>query len=399
MWFVLIPLLLIAIAGAVWFFTSRNRQPAALAPEPIRTTSVNDDSPEPPQDPAHASSWNQFVESSGSLVGDPPEPAAPVKTIVELPEALREFSMVPLSDLSEEQVDYLRKALQEIAVPSHTAQKLVSPEFLNNSGNQELTNLITLEPILAASVISKANSAFYGLSVPITSVPHAVNYLGINTVRNIALQFLLEQSFFSKDIHYKNHVQSIFEASSIASELCTRLAPRLGFTELGSASAQIVLGSIGVLAMLEVMPPESAIANWPLGMIGRTQFEQQATGTNAAIVGHILMERWNLPKPVIQNIDAMWSILVTPLEGEATPEGQMLALCYFCTWLAEGIIQKKIQDPDQINIKDPVYAELYHFQSYLAQAPLNRLPGLLQAADTRRILARLILTESGARTN
>ena len=399
MWFVLIALLLIAIAGAVWFFTRRTPVPLAPARPPARPAPVND-CPEPPQVPAHASSWNQFVESSGNEVGAPPaESAPPAKSAPELPEALREFRMVPLSDLSEEQVDYLRKALQEIDVPSHTAQKLVSPEFLNNSGNQELTNLITHEPLLAASVISKANSAFYGLSVPITSVPHAVNYLGINSVRNIALQFLLEQSFYSKDIHYKNHVQSIFEASSIASELCTRLAPRLGFTELGSASAQIVLGSIGLLAMLEVMPPESAIANWPLGMIGRTQFEQQATGTNAAIVGHILMERWNLPKPVIENIDAMWSVLVTPLEGEAAPERQMLALCYFCTWLAEGILQKKITDPDQLNIQDPAHAELFYFQTYLAQPPLNRLPALLQAADTRRILARLILTESGARTD
>ena len=60
---------------------------------------------------------------------------------------------------------------------------------------EEMGNIISTDPPLSAEVLRIINSAFYGLPSKITSVFHAINLLGINTVKNLALSFSLVKKF------------------------------------------------------------------------------------------------------------------------------------------------------------------------------------------------------------
>jgi len=60
---------------------------------------------------------------------------------------------------------------------------------------QEIGKIISTDPPLSAEVLKIVNSAFYGLPSKVTTVSHAINLLGINTVKNLALSFSLVKNF------------------------------------------------------------------------------------------------------------------------------------------------------------------------------------------------------------
>src|SRR4051812_9548641 len=59
----------------------------------------------------------------------------------------------------------------------------------------DLANVIQTDPALTGRILRFANSSFYSLSRNVTSIETAVAVLGVNAVKNIALSFILAQSF------------------------------------------------------------------------------------------------------------------------------------------------------------------------------------------------------------
>ena len=59
----------------------------------------------------------------------------------------------------------------------------------------KISEIISADAPLSAKVLRVVNSPFYGLSNKITSVHQAIVYLGLNTVKNLALSFSLLKGF------------------------------------------------------------------------------------------------------------------------------------------------------------------------------------------------------------
>jgi len=52
---------------------------------------------------------------------------------------------------------------------------------------KDLVNIIGKDPVVTVKVLRVVNSAYYGLSTRMTSIDHAVVFLGFNTIKNLAL--------------------------------------------------------------------------------------------------------------------------------------------------------------------------------------------------------------------
>ena len=63
----------------------------------------------------------------------------------------------------------------------------------------EISEIISLDAPLSAKVLKMVNSPFYGLANKITSVHQAMVYLGLNTVKNLALSFSVIKTFEDKN--------------------------------------------------------------------------------------------------------------------------------------------------------------------------------------------------------
>ena len=299
------------------------------------------------------------------------------------------FTLLGVEELEADELARLRARLANIDMPPRAVEQLISPEFMADASPRELTELLTCEPVLAGKIIGRVNSPFYGLTVPIVSVAHAITYLGVNIVRNMALQFCLEQAFESKDPELRRYHAQLLDVGSIAVTLVEALAPKLGIRDVGAASTQTVLSFLGDFIVPQLSPQYSAIRHWPLGLIERTTAEQFSLGVNAMLVGQLLMETWQLPASIAEDVRDMHRVVVTQAPDALDERGARLALCYACARLAESIELGQITDVGQIDIADPRVAEFFQLQGYLARRPLAQLPGLFVSSEFRRVLARL----------
>lgn len=395
---ILILAVAVAVAAALWLALRPGpRQPVRRRPSP-QSHAAPPGAPTAEKVAAKATLNEDMLPAIAAILAEGPS----ALDAAMMPAMLQGFRLSTPDDMDPLQREELAARLAVIPLPPRSIQQLISPDFLANAATREFTELVTREPLLSAKVISRVNSAFYGLASPIVSVAHAVTYLGMNTVRNLALQFTLEQAFASDDPALQEFHAQLFDAGAIAADLTAMLAPRLGLRDVGAASTQTVLTFLGDFAMPSLLPPRSAIDHWQLGLFERTTNEQFKLGANAMIVGQLLMQSWDLPATVRDDLADIHRVLVTPAGEKISAHETRIALCYACARLAERIVLGRVQDPADLNLQGAGAAEFHHLQSYLAHPPLARLSHYLQGADIKRTVARMITVvtrgrESGLR--
>src|SRR6188474_300065 len=92
----------------------------------------------------------------------------------------------------------VRKLLQdEVNLPSppSIAIRILEVVRRDNFSFVELAHVIQTDPALTGRVLRVANSGFYSLSRNVTNIETAVAVMGVNAVKNIALSFILAQTF------------------------------------------------------------------------------------------------------------------------------------------------------------------------------------------------------------
>ena len=90
----------------------------------------------------------------------------------------------------------------------------------------KITNILSKDPSLTAKILGLINSAFYNLPTKVTSISHAVQLLGINAVKKVALSFSLVRSFpqrnkgtFDYQAFWKNSLLSAVSCRLIAEKI------------------------------------------------------------------------------------------------------------------------------------------------------------------------------------
>jgi HD-like signal output (HDOD) protein len=232
----------------------------------------------------------------------------------------------------------------------------------------------------------------------IVSVQHAINFLGINAVRAVAMRFLVEESYRTETPSLQSLYARIWDAGMMGSEISSLLCQRLGFAEVGACTTITVLSFVGDFAVLTLLPPEVALETWEHGLLERTRAQQDSLGFNAVVAGHLLLQQWGLPPGIVSGVERVGFMLDTPAETPASPETCRLALCYASARLGECIAMGRARDLSQLSLSPERQPELAHLQGYLCQPPLARLEEILQSQDVRNALARMINAAEKTRT-
>lgn len=282
--------------------------------------------------------------------------------------ALARFTMIDAGDLTHQNSTRLRVAAAGAAAPPRVMGELLSPQLLADGNIAELAEVIGSEPMLAAKVVATVNTPFFGLRSPIFSVTHAINFLGRNVVRNIALQMLGGESFKTSDPELQKIHKGIRDAGMIGSDLCFRLAQSLRLPEPGALSTQTLLSFFGDFAISTMLPVEDVRANWAAGMLARTQAEQRALGINANVIGTLTMQEWELPASVIEAVQDVDRILVTPPEHLPKDRASRAALCYASARIGEMAAFGDLSGLSDFDFSAQECAD-YHFLNLYLEAP------------------------------
>ncbi len=355
---------------------------ALIAPRRHRKSPAPASRAAPPRRPAVATDTG---------AGPAPEPPATTAPSVEepLPPALVTFWLAEEHEILPDRCAHIAEQLRRVVMPPRGVQRFMTTDIMAGNASRELAELVMSEPRLAAKVLGRANSPFYGLQMPITSVPHAITYLGMNAVRSMALSFLLEESFTADDPQLRQYYDRVWDAGLFASELCSLLAGRLGFGDAGALCTQTVLSFLGDLAAPALLG-EQATRVRELGLLERLRFEQETIGASAVLLGTIMMREWGLPPAIIDAVAAAGRVLVTPASQLPPALAARAGLAFACARIGEGIAHQRIEHVEQIDLNTDDAPELHHLQGYLRLPALVRLPEQLHTPEVRLAMMRMI---------
>lgn len=148
---------------------------------------------------------------------------------------------------------------------------------------QEVMKIIMADQILTAKILRVANSAYYGFSNQVTSLQHAIVYMGFGTMLNIVTAYSLNKIAAQNN----NEVRNILRHSLMCAYLAKKIGAAVGFDE-EEAFVCGLLHDIGKTILLTLM------AEFEMPGETRERFIQN----HHPQTGSLLTIKWKLPEVV-----------------------------------------------------------------------------------------------------
>jgi putative nucleotidyltransferase with HDIG domain len=212
---------------------------------------------------------------------------------------------VELSALTPELERKLGTAVERMPAFPRAVQKILELTRNINCLPKELVGVIEKDPVMTMKILKVINSAYYGLPSKITSVGQSVVYLGINTIKNLALGFaavgiLPRMNAAGFDVQrYLLHSLVVGGASR---QLATQFAK--GEADPGDCYIAGLLHDFGKVVFAQFLAEEfrAALAHGIEHSIPLHEAEKLVIGVDHGLVGAMLAKRWAFPDHLVDCI-------------------------------------------------------------------------------------------------
>lgn len=124
--------------------------------------------------------------------------------------------------LTHQQQSYiLKKFVDSMPAFSPATAKILQLANQMNTPANEIVAAIRLDPVLTGKVLQLVNSAYFSLAQKITSLNRALVYLGINTIKNLALSTAVMEAFETKNQDLSKMISPTWR-HSLATAVCAK---------------------------------------------------------------------------------------------------------------------------------------------------------------------------------
>lgn len=200
------------------------------------------------------------------------------------------------------------------------------------SSMQDVADVVSLDPALAARLLRIANSAYYGLPSQIDTISRAVNMLGIQQIHDLTLATSIAQAFEGLPNEMMD-MSTFWYRSVMCGFLARELGKLSGQRNLESLFVRGLLLDIGHLILYSRFPDEcrQALAESADDLVRLYQHERRLIGCDANQVGQELMKTWKLPASFVES----FTHLQRPDESETL--AKEIALLHIAAWITHGL--------------------------------------------------------------
>lgn len=232
--------------------------------------------------------------------------------------------------------EQLFRAVDRMPAFPKSVQRVLALTADSECSPKDLVEVIKHDPIFTLKILKVVNSPYIGLVQKITSIHQATVYLGLNTLKNIALN-LATIGTLPRD-NKAGFDMNEFWAHSLAT---ASVSQRVGALYPGLAAEPEDLFSTGLLhdvgkVVFALYMPEDykrALALTQEGVMSLHAAEQQIFGATHADIGALLAEKWDLPETLVKGI----ALHHTPYDAEFLPlDDCVFAANQVCKMLAFG---------------------------------------------------------------
>ncbi len=170
-----------------------------------------------------------------------------------------------------------------------------------DSSMSDLAAVLALDQALATLVLRWANSAYYGLRHPVSTVHQAVVFLGLRTLHNLVLAASVAV-WFDRALPGYSLERGALWRHAIGTAAGARLvANRFGYSTAEEAYHAGLLCDIGKLAF-EVLLRNVDLSKFQWQGRPFDEVEKELFGIDHARLGAEMARIWNLPKPLVDSI-------------------------------------------------------------------------------------------------
>lgn len=168
---------------------------------------------------------------------------------------------------------------------------------------KDLVQVINRDPVVTVKVLRVVNSAYYGLAKQITSVDHAVVFLGFNTIKNLALGIAAIGMLPSNALAGFDGQRYLLHSFTTAA-LARQLAQRLHAADVHDCFIAGLLHDFGKVVVAQFMPAEFRRA-MEMSLWQEVPLHQslaQVIGVDHATVGAMLAQKWRFAADLVDTI-------------------------------------------------------------------------------------------------
>lgn len=210
-----------------------------------------------------------------------------------------------MSALTPELERKLGMAVERMPAFPRSVQKILELTRNINCLPKDLVGVVEKDPVMTMKILKVINSAYYALPQKITSVSQSVVYLGINTIKNLALGFaavgiLPRMNAAGFDI--QRYLLHSLVVAGTARQLATQYAK--GEVDSGDCYIAGLLHDFGKVVFAQFLAAEfrGAIAYVVERDVPLHEAEKACIGVDHGPVGAMLAKRWDFPEHLVECI-------------------------------------------------------------------------------------------------
>jgi len=217
-----------------------------------------------------------------------------------------EFSTgCPVGQLTPELERKLTTAVDRMPAFPRSVQKVLELTRNINCLPKDLVGVIEKDPVMTMKILKVINSAYYSLPNKITSVNQSVVYLGINTIKNLALSFAavgILPRVNTAGFDIQRYLVHSLATANVARLLCAGYAK--GEADPGDCYVAGLLHDFGKVVFAQFMAGEfrQALMKGVTEGLPLYQVERQMIGVDHGVVGALLAKKWQFPEALVECI-------------------------------------------------------------------------------------------------
>lgn len=208
-----------------------------------------------------------------------------------------------MNQISPELAKKLTVAVERMPAFPKSVQKILELTRNMDTEPKELVQVIEKDPVMTVKILKVLNSAYYSLPNKITSINHSVVYLGFNTIKNLALS-IAAVGILPKRNDAGFDIQQYLMHSLTTAGIAKILGSKLPGTDPMDCYIAGLLHDFGKVVFAQFLPREfnEALELSRREDISLHEAENRVIGVDHTVVGSMLAEKWQFPKPLIDCI-------------------------------------------------------------------------------------------------
>ncbi len=208
-------------------------------------------------------------------------------------------------EVSPELGQKLAAAVEKMPAFPKSVQRVLELTRDVNCLPKDLVQVIEKDPVITLKILKVLNSAFYNFPQEVTSIQRAVVYLGLNTVKNLALGIAsigMLPKHNAAGFNMQDYLLHSLVTAGLARQICTRYAK--DDTDPGDCYIAGLLHDFGKVVFAQFLAEEfkQALESGEQNKLPSYEAEQAVIGADHTVVGAMLTEKWQLPHAFTESI-------------------------------------------------------------------------------------------------